>query len=386
MLPLGFCSFLVFGMLLVLVGASHSDLTTSLGFDLEEVGLVGACVSLGLGTGVIAAGPLVDRFPRRPVYCAAALLGGLALCSVDASMSFPRAMLHVAVAGIGAGVFETLLNTVVVEQYGEHASRPVTFLHSAATLGAVVGPPLVALLASVGGFVAGFRATGLFMLALAVWGLVAGFLAPRPPDTRASSEEPGARESLRLGDPILLGLCAISFAYIGVEAGLTLFAVPFATGVLHESPASGQTAISIFWLGLLLGRLALLFSRREFRARLFVVSGVGGALVLLIATGLQLGGMALWYGLCGLILAGVFPALVTLAGRHFKAARGTAIGLTVGAGSFGGFVIPFAMGVGAEAFGVRSAVAALALACLFAAAVALPMARAQHPAADAQPT
>lgn len=386
MLPLGSCSFLVFGMLLVLVGASHSDLRTSLGFDLEEAGLVGACVSLGLGAGVIAAGPLVDRFPRRPVYCAAALLGGLALCSVDASMSFPRAILHVAVAGIGAGVFETLLNTVAVEHYGEHASRPVTFLHSAATLGAVIGPPLVAELTSVGGFVAGFQATGLCMLALAAWGLVASFLDSRPPGTQVGPGEPGARESLRFSDPILLGLCAVSFAYIGVEAGLTLFAVPYATLVLHESPASGQAAISAFWLGLFLGRLALLFSRREFRASLFVVSGACGALVLAIATGLQLGGIAIWYGLCGLILAGVFPALVTLVGRHFEAARGTAIGITVGAGSFGGFVIPWAMGASADAFGVRSAVAALALACLLVATVAIPISRAQQKAVETQPT
>ena len=51
MLPLGFASFLVFGILLVLVGANQADLADSLALDMEGTGILGASLSLGLGLG-----------------------------------------------------------------------------------------------------------------------------------------------------------------------------------------------------------------------------------------------------------------------------------------------------------------------------------------------
>ncbi len=38
LLPLGFAAFLVFGFLLVLVGANHGDIAVAMDLDLEEFG------------------------------------------------------------------------------------------------------------------------------------------------------------------------------------------------------------------------------------------------------------------------------------------------------------------------------------------------------------
>lgn len=369
MLPLGSAAFLVFGILLVLVGANHADLAASMDLDMQGTGLLGASLSLGLGLGVLVAGPLVDRFPRRPIFCGATLLAGLSLASVDSEMELFRAACHVGLAGFGAGLFETVLNVLAIERYAEHASRPVTFLHSAATLGAVIGPPLLGWLALDAGFVAGFRATGLAMIGLSLWGFAAPFLGQRFDAPKA--EEPTASTRSGLARPLLLGLCVVSFSYIGVEASLTIFAVPFANGALGLPDASGRMAISAFWLGLLLGRLLLLGSRTEFQPRLFVLSGLASAVLLGAAAWLRLPQVEIWFGLGGLILSGVFPALVTLTGRYFPESRGTAIGLAVGAGSFGGFLVPWAVGWTGDAVGIRIAIASLALGCLLIAVAAL---------------
>ncbi len=66
MLPLGFSAFLAFGVLLVLVGANQADLARDLSLDLARTGLLGSGLAAGLGIGVMAAGPLFDRYPRRP--------------------------------------------------------------------------------------------------------------------------------------------------------------------------------------------------------------------------------------------------------------------------------------------------------------------------------
>ena len=369
MLPLGFVAFLVFGVVLVLVGANQADLAAAMDLDMQDSGLLGASLSLGLGLGVLIGGPLIDRYPRRPLFCGATLVAGLALVSTTAEMELVRAASHVGLAGLGCGLFETVLNVIATERYGEKASRPVTFLHMAATLGAVVGAPLLAAIAVEGGFVAGFQATGIAILGLSLWGLVAPALgvSVAPPE----SPQPTPRPRDLLAHPILVGLCLVSFAYIGVEAALTIFAIPYADGVLGLPSYDGQMAISTFWLGLLVGRLLLLASSNEFQPRLFLLSGAAMATLVAIATGLRWVQIEAWFGLTGLILAGVFPALVTLAGRAFPESRGTAIGLAVGAGSLGGFVIPWAVGWTGDFAGIRLAVGGLALGGVAIAGVAL---------------
>ena len=371
MLPLGFASFLVFGILLVLVGANQADLAASLALDMEGTGLLGASLSLGLGLGVLVAGPVVDRLPRRPVFCFATAMTGACLFTVEGDISLPRAALHVAGAGFFAGVFETLLNAVAVERYTAHSSRPVTFLHAAATLGAVVGPPLLGWITLDGGFVLAFRATAAAAFALSLWGAFARFLGERPAPGPEEPRTPDTKTTL--AQPWLLGLCVVSFCYIGVEASLTIFAVPYATGALALPVWNGQMAISTFWLGLLVGRLLLLASQREFQPRLFVWAGLCAAILIATATAFRIDDVALWFGLCGLVLAGVFPALVTLTGTAFPHHRGTAIGIAVGAGSFGGFVLPWIVGAVGDWAGIRIALASLALGCLALAAVALAL-------------
>jgi hypothetical protein len=58
--PLGFSAFLVFGVVLVLVGANQAALARDLALDLSRSGLLGSALVLGIGMGVVGAGPLVD--------------------------------------------------------------------------------------------------------------------------------------------------------------------------------------------------------------------------------------------------------------------------------------------------------------------------------------
>src|SRR5262245_36137825 len=78
-LPLCFCAFLAFGVVLVLVGANEASLAAQLGLDLARSGLLASSLALGLGAGVVIAGPLFDRYPRRPLFVASTLLAAVAL-------------------------------------------------------------------------------------------------------------------------------------------------------------------------------------------------------------------------------------------------------------------------------------------------------------------
>jgi len=355
-LPLCFGAFLCFGMVLVLIGANQAGLEAELGLDLAGTGLLVSALSAGLGVGVVVAGPIFDRFPRRPLFAGATLLAGLALLGVSPGMSFARWLGHAALFGLGIGLYDTLINAVVVQRYGERAARPMIVLHAAATLGAVLAPLFVDWVGDRAHYTASFVWVGWAHVAVAGWALCVPLPAP-----------PGAAQGaprLRPRDfAPLLPLALVSFCYVGVEAAATVFAIPYATDGLGLAARRGQLGISAFWLGLLVGRLGVLALRGELAERVLVGAGLAAAAALGAATGLGVAQVELVLGALGLALGSVYPVMISLAGQRVPAARGTAAGLAAGAGALGGFTVPWLTGVLGDAAGVATGFASLTLWC-----------------------
>jgi len=362
-LPLCFCAFLAFGAVLVLLGANQASLAAELGLDLARSGLLASALALGLGAGVVIAGPLFDRYPRRPLFVGSLLLSAAALISVDRDMTYARWLVHAAAAGAGIGLYDTLINAVVVQSYRERAARPMLAVHSAATIGAMVSPPLVGWTASAHHFTASFAAAGWAHVAIAVWAACVRLPAPEP-----HASTPGAGRALEKAK--LLPLAAVAFAYVGVEASVTMFAVPYASGALGLDAARGQRAIGAFWLGLLVGRLAVLAVRTALDARILVAAGALAAA--LVAAGVGLGvPPEVGFFAVGAALGCVYPLMIALAGQAAPSARGTAAGLAAGAGALGGVAVPWVTGAAGDAAGITLGFASLALWCGAIAAAAM---------------
>lgn len=352
MLAFGFASFLAFGLVLVLVGANQAQLEHDLGLTLAQTGLLSSALALGLGVGVVGAGPLFDRYARRPLFTGSMLLAAAALLSMQRDMDFDRWLVHLAFVGVGIGSYDTLLNAAVVQQFADRSARPMSILHAAATLGAVSGPLLAGLFASQGHWISSFHWAGGAHVALAV----AALFTPLPAPDRKATVDDGRPPARWLA---LLPFAVIAFAYVGVEAALTVFAVPYAE-YLELPQARGRYAISALWLGLLCGRLAILGLRAALDARVLFWAGAAGALVLVAGTLSPLSSLEVTLFLAGVALGCVYPLMITLAGLAFPHALGTAAGLAAGAGALGGFAIPWLTGSLGDANGVGIAIASLA--------------------------
>jgi fucose permease len=362
-LPLFFCAFACFGAGLVLVGANQASLAASLSLDLAASGLLASTLALGLGVGVVVAGPLFDRHPRRPLFVAALLWTGLCLIGVEDDMRYARWLAHCAAVGFGMGVYDTLINALVAQRHGDRAARPMLVVHSGATLGAMLGAPLVGWIASRGAFTVSFEALGWAHLGMAAW--AAATPLPAPEDRGASGR---TRAALRAGAGSLLLLSAVAFAYVGVEAAVTVFAIPYVHDALALPVSRGQLGISAFWLGLLVGRLGLLALPGELGARVLRVSGAGAAAVLVALVAWPVAPPEVSLFALGVTLGSVYPLMITLAGQRFPEARGTAAGLVAGAGALGGFAVPWLSGALGDAAGIAAGFGSLALWC---AAIAL---------------
>lgn len=355
MLALAFVAFLLFGVALVLVGANQHSIAAALSLDLAESGLLASALALGLGAGMLTAGPLVDRFPRRPLLLLATLASGLAMVFVEPGISHARLLLQLFVVGWGGGIYDVLLSVVIVERFAEGAARRVSLAHAAATLGAMSGPVLASALESRGGWTAIFSATGIGYLGFALW--VAAL--PLPPPARAAHADVRVRPAL--WSPALLAFGLIGFAYLGVETAATLFAVPYAADGLGLDPGRGRSAISSFWLGILAGRAALVLWPREADARWLVASGAAGGALVAASAALALPQIELVFALCGVCVGAVFPLLLTLVAQAFPRAPALATALVAGGGELGGIAVPWLHGALGDRFGIRASVGGLAL-------------------------
>jgi FHS family glucose/mannose:H+ symporter-like MFS transporter len=359
-LPFGLFGFLLFGAVLVLVGASLDDIRAQQDLDLTRAGLLVSSLMTGLGIGVLAGGPLVDRLPRRPLFFAAASATGAALLAVAPDQGFWTLFALLVVAGAGGGLFETILNTVAIDRYGRESVRMVSLLHSGASVGAMLTPLAILWWARSSGdadWTVAFRVTGALHLLLALLATLTPLGSPIGAAARSSPESPG-----RILTPTVILLCVACFAYVGVESALTGLAIPYARGALELAPDRGRSAISVFWLGLLAGRL--LFAARaggldDARAAT-VMGGIAGAL-LAFGVGFAWGALELMLAGVGLALGGCFPLLVTLAGRWTPQAPATGVSVVAGVGSAGGFAVPWLTGFVGDAAGVAFAVGTLAL-------------------------
>jgi fucose permease len=308
---------------------------------------------------------------------ASAGLAGLAGLALAGGGSFAAVLAATAGIGVGAGLYETLLNTAVPERAPEPktAAARLALIHACATLGAGLGAPAVGALAQASGFAAAYGALGAAFVVLALLGLAVRFPAParlardarRPLEPFVTEEE----RPLRDGSRELVRWAVACFAYVGLETALSVFAVPYAQG-LGLDAGRGMRTLAAFWVGLFVARLAFAALRRPPRAGQLRLAGLAGALAL-GAGALARALPELVFFATGLGLGVVFPLLVLFAGSAWPGRRASAVGLVVGAGALGGFAVPWLAGGVGDRLGPEAAVGSLAaLALVIALAVRAP--------------
>jgi len=350
MLALCYCGFVCLGVLLTLLGANQADLARDLGLDLADTGMLASALALGLLVGTIGAGPLYDRLPRRPIFAAAILITAGALFGFHSDMSFGGALVRFAWLGVGSGAYDTMFIAAIADRYGERSAKPMSLLNTGTATGAIVGPLLVAAIASRWHWTHSFHATGAIHLALALASLRVRLPAHRPSETSAVGD-PRAALSMAIAPFVV-----VVFAYLGLESALSVFAIPYASAGLSLDAIRGQAAISAMWCGVLVGRLGVFLLRGNVDGRVLIGSGLLGSAVIAIGAAIGANQIEALYFCVGFLMGPVFPVTIALAGQRFPKSLGSVVGLSVGLGSTSGFVAPWITGALGDQAGIEFAI------------------------------
>jgi len=368
-LPIAYSLFFVFGSITSLNDVIMPRLKDLFTLTYAQMTLVQFCFFTSYFIVSLPAAYLIERIGYMR-----SLVSGLLLMACGCLLFLPAAAMHAFPAFLGAlfvvaagvTVVQVTVNPLVV-RLGTPEGTParLTFAHACNSIGTVVAPYVGALLildaSAVGSTMIGRTYAGIAVALTLVAVLVWAF-RNRVTGDRVEGGNPLSSFTLLKRARVRFGVVAM-FLYVGAEVTIgsmliNYLALPSTMGLSHAAAAK---LLSLYWGGLLVGRLAgIAILRRVAAYRL--VALYGSAAFLLVAISMAtVGGLAGWamvaVGLCNSVM---FPLIFSLASEGLGERTAEGSGLLCVA-IVGGAVVPLLTGQLADTASLTAAMLVPAL-------------------------
>ena len=345
-----------FGVMTSFLGAVLPELSGRLGFTLARSGTLFSFLYLPQVPMVFLAGPLIDRFGKKPILVAGLLFSAVALVGMAYAPSYTVLGALLVLLGLGGSSAMSASNTLIPELYPSNPSSALNLANIFFGVGAIFFPWLVAFATERWGLVA----TLWFIAALVL--LVTGVaLAQRFPRAAFTGGFDWA-EAVRVAvDPAVILLGVVLFFYSSLEISTAGWIRTFLEKELDVLPQSSKLILTLFWIMMMVGRLTASQVVKKVRASVVVlaasVGGLAGLLIMALASNLWVATAGIV--LCGLSYAPVFPNTAGTASTYFARLFGTVFGMLMTLALLSGAVIPPAIGYVAERSSVRTGIGLL---------------------------
>jgi fucose permease len=344
---------------MTIIGATLPKILANFHWNYLTAGIVLGAGAMAYFVSTFVVGYLVKHWGSKPTIL-------LALTLIVAGLAFfattpdPAAnTLLSALIGLGQGGVEVGLNSTILRMDERNTGRPMNLLHGAFAVGAIVGPFTVSLLMQSGlDWAVVYRGMAVIFVLLAVLMAFAALPSVQP----EAAEHDETRERLSANPAYWLSFFAL-FLYVGVELGVSNWVAEYFVVVFAYPPDASAMLVSLFWLGVLVGRFGvpLLYKGSRPEAALVGLSALATASIGLL---MLLGYMPAYaitvdVGRGLLFLAGLgcsiyYPTVMTLVGECFPRSQSQAVGFAATGGGIGSFVFPFLMSSIAQNWGIRA--------------------------------
>jgi MFS transporter, FHS family, L-fucose permease len=353
-----FATMFMLGMAISMLGPSLPALAARTGITLSQAGIF---FSLFAGGSVLATLLLArynDRPARHALLIGGSLVMGASFWLVATSRTFAQAGAAVALCGLSMSTVGTAPNAIITDLYRSRAGQALNALHVSVGVGSFAGPLLIGAAIRLGNdYRVAYRvAAAAILLVCILW------IASRPPRPQraVASERSGWRFLLST----LILVFALAMLYTGTEQVIGGWLFTYAQDATAMQAATASLLVALFWLAILLGRLAAVRILHRLTnlalLRACVLIGAAGVGVLLLGGSMP---ALLWTGvlLVGLAFGPVFPTTLALAGELAPGHAGAAGSLVVASGSVGAMILPWLAGALMPTIGIGGSIAAALL-------------------------
>ena len=251
--------------------------------------------------------------------------------------------------GFGQGMLEIGANCSVIQLERQGQSRLMNLMHSAFTIGAVAAPLLSGLILD-----QEFHWRFVYLLLAGASALLAcGLFGCRFPEMKTIAGIGKRLQAFRSG---FLLCCTVGILlYVGVEMGVSSWIGEFYVVVAGGSLISASFLVSVFWGGILLGRLGMglfYFGHRHDRV-LLLFSGLTVLSFVWMLFSESGSSLFLSAFVTGIGLSVIYPTIMVLVGKRYSEDQGLSVGIVASGGGIGAFFFPLVMGWLADSTSLR---------------------------------
>jgi len=351
-----------FGVMTSFLGATLPELGARLNFDLARGGALFSFLYLPQIPMVFLAGPLIDRFGKKPILAGGFLLCAAALVGIAYAPSYVVLAALLIALGLGGTSAMSASNTLIPDLYPENPSSALNLGGVFFGVGAILFPWLVAFLAVRLGLV-----LTLWMITLLVAGVaLVAFLQTFPPASSGGGFD--WSEAGRLAShPAVIILALVLVFYSAVEISTAGWTRTFLEQDLQATPQSSKAILTMFWVAMMAGRLAASQVVKWVRGPKLLLGAALGAVagLLVVVTARSITAAAVGIVICGLTYAPVFPTTAGTASTYFPKLFATVFGMLMAVGLSAGVILPPVIGYVAKTATVRSGMALVAAFAVF---------------------
>lgn len=341
---------LTFGIVLTTLGAVLPSIMTRFGIDKAAAGSLFLLMTFGILAASLIFGPLVDSYGYKGLLLAATALIALGLEGIAFAPSMEWLRVSVIIIGFGGGVINGGTNALVADISSEQRGANLNLLGVFFGIGAMGVPFVLGVLInhySQSSLVAWVGALVLVPFALIA---VSAFPAPKQPQGF-----PIAAAGRLVRDRLLLLMGFMLFLESGIELTVGGWTSTFVTEELAVPARNALLILSLYWMGMMLARLALgyILRRRSAFGVLYVGLTLALAGAVLLLTTHTAGVAALGVFMLGAGFAAMFPTVLGFVGDRYATLSGTAFSIAIAMALCGGMLLPYATGFLGMRYGMR---------------------------------
>ena len=379
-----FSIFALFGISMTVIGATLPKIFAEFGWSYMTAGIVIAAGSIGYFLSSYLAGIL---FPFLGIRLTISLSLILICCGLELFARTPIAWLNMMlyfIIGVGQGGIEIAVDWAVLRMEGPGGGKAMSLMHGAFSIGAVVGPLIIAILISANlEWTLVYRIIGILFIGLAIF---MQFMPLRFLGKDRARITNRSRRDLFQQSIYWLGFFAL-FVYVGVELGISNWIAEYFVSVFKAPIPTGSFMVSLFWAGLLMGRFGIPIIQKSIKREKILIALSTLMAISLIAFNIIgfIGDGRIASAVAGImvIFAGfgcsiIYPTIMSIIGDSFPQAQSEAVGFAAMGGGIGGFLFPYMMSAVSTGWGIRTGFAIYAFFSLLIVILNILLVRAQE--------
>lgn len=338
----------LFGVTLITLGSVATDLKAKFQLDGIAAGTLFSILPFGILSGSLIFGPVCDRYGYKLLLILACIGMFAGFEGIAFSNSLSGLKISVFVFGLGGGIINGATNAVVADISQEHKGANLSLLGVFFGLGALGMPLVLGMLSKNVSSFSVVAAVGWLTLIVAI----SYFFISFPPAKQNTGPASANWQSLLKW--LLLFIAFFLFFQSSFEAIINNWATTYLTtkGVMEEQQALFALSLHIAGMvamRLLAGSVFRKVSEVKIMWACLIMLALGVALMqfgsnqTIIISGLVFSGAG---------LAGGFPLMLGITGKHFAHLSGTAFSFIFTVALIGNMLINYLMGIIVDRYGV----------------------------------